>query len=561
MIAARYDEYRRRFDSITLRARPRFEGRDWRMFRHDTEERIDVYEETVAGAVADVTELLGSGAHDRATWAAARTAYEKIAQTRPDAELAATYFSSVTRRMFDTAGVDEEIEFFGFGQPPRADDTSVWLHSFELPADPADLVRRLLLDRRFQAIWRDLHRDVELGAEVVRNGLRAAGIVKGTVEILLPTFYRGKSAYVVSRVVAGSRVMPLVAAIHHNRRGLHVGAILVDSDDVSVLFSYAHSEFVVRAPNPSGIVEFIRSLIPHRRPAELYTAIGFRKHGKTELYRDVADHVARTRDRFMHAPGIPGLVMIVFSLDDFDMVFKVIRDHFPPQKKVTPLEVRAKYSIVSRHDRAGRLIDAQEFRGLTFPKERFNPGLLEELTASAAKSVSVVGETVFFERVYVERRVTPLDLFLRNSDTAEAEGAIVDYGTAIKNMAASNIFPGDMLIKNFGVTRQGRVVFYDYDELSLLTECKFRRIPVSTHPDDEMSATPWFGVGDDDIFPEEFRNFLGVAPELRSVFEEHHSDLFGINFWMGLQERISDGEMIEVFPYRRQVALHQPGSV
>jgi isocitrate dehydrogenase kinase/phosphatase len=112
-----------------------------------------------------------------------------------------------------------------------------------------------------------------------------------------------------------------------------------------------------------------------------------------------------------------------------------------------------------------------------------------------------------------------------------------------------------MLLKNFGVTRSGRVVFYDYDELSKVTECNFRELPETQDPADEMSADPWFGVGEHDVFPEEFRNFLGVRGELRDVLELHHSDLFGVRFWQRVQERIRSGEVIEIFPYKRSRRL------
>jgi len=505
--------------------------------------------------------MLGSGLLDHETWVEAKGHYVRSMEFRRDPELGATFFNSVTRRVFDTIGVDEDIEFAGgklaLSPVGPSGDDQAWLVSIPLPEDPAELIRGLLRDRRFQATWRDLHGDVRLGADALRDALEAGGIRHGSVDVLVPTFYRGQGAYVLARISDGGEPIPLVLAIQHARRGLYLGAVLTDPDDVSVLFSYTHSEFAVRVPDPGGMVRFIRTLIPHRRPAEIYTALGFRKHGKTELYRDLAEYIEQTTGQFTYAPGIRGLVMIVFALDGFDMVFKVIRDHFPPQKTVTPAEVREKYAIVSRHDRAGRLIDAQEFRGLTFPLSRFAPDLLAELVDAAGRTVTASSGVVRFERVYVERRVVPLDVFIREHDQQEAAAAIIDYGTAIKNLAATNIFPGDMLIKNFGVTRQGRVVFYDYDELSLLSDCKFRAMPVSFHPDDDLAETPWFGVGKGDVFPEEFSHFLGVSPELRRAFEERHGDLYDVTFWQRIQDRIRGGETIEIFPYRRQVALHR----
>jgi len=553
-IHERFVEYRRRFDSITLRARPRFEGRDWRAFERDIVERIDVYESTVAAALAEVRTDLGNAAHERHLWNDAREVFARLITTRDDPQLAATYFNSVTRRVFATTGVDAAIEFLGEPAMPPPGEGGL-IEQIELTGGPDAVIDTLVRHRRFQATWADRHRDITAGGAALGRALAEHGITGGVVEVLVPTFYRGHGAYVVGRVCAGDRVLPLALAIHHDRTGLYLGAVLTSSDDLSVLFSYTHREFMVRTPDPGAMIAFISSLVPHRRVSELYTAIGLRKHGKTELFRDLWSHVTTTPDHFVRAPGIPGLVMIVFTLDQYDMVFKVIRDHFPPQKSVTPPEVREKYAIVSRHDRAGRLIDAQEFRGLSFPADRFDEALLDELLTEAARTVQLVGTEVRIDRAYIERQVVPLDVFLRDAAPDAAAGAIVEYGTAIKNLAATNVFPGDMLIKNFGVTRRGRVVFYDYDELSLLTDCNFRKLPVAEHPHDEMAETPWFGVGGGDIFPEEFRSFLGVGPELRAVFEDRHGDLYDVDFWHRVQERIRRGETIEVFPYRRSAAL------
>jgi len=246
---------------------------------------------------------------------------------------------------------------------------------------------------------------------------------------------------------------------------------------------------------------------------------------------------------------------VVFTLPGFDVVFKIIRDRFPFPKQTTRRQIMAKYRLVFRHDRAGRLVDAQEFEQLRFDRDRFSDALLAELEAEATRAVSIDHESVTLHHVYVERRVIPLDIYVREANPVKARAAIVDYGRAIKNLAATNIFPGDMLLKNFGMTRTGRVVFYDYDEITELTRCKFREMPDTDDPNDEMSATPWFGVGDDDVFPEEFTRFLGLREELRDVFDYHHSDLFGVRFWQRTQERVKSGETIEVFPYERHRRL------
>ncbi len=550
-------DYRRGFDAITSRARDRFEGRDWRALLRDSVARIDLYEKTVTEALAEVDGLLGDRLADRSIWHRARREYRTLIATRPDIEIAETYFNSVTRRVFDTVGVDAEIEFVT-SEPIRAAlPASDWLVRYDLPESTERLLRDVLRDRRFHASWWDLHGDIARAAEVIDAALRERGMSTppDRVEVLDPTFFRGHGAYVVAQVRTGSTVLPLVIAIQHRRRGMSLGAVLTSEEDVSILFSYTRAAFVVRVPDPAAMVRFLRTLLPQRRVAELYSALGFGKHAKTELFRDLMSYIASSDDRFEYAPGMPGLVMIVFTLPGYDVVFKVIRDRFPPQKQTTPDEVRSKYRIVSRHDRAGRLIDAQEFEHLRFRVDRFDPDLLAELVTAASRNVTIEDDEVTINRAYIERRVTPLDVFLRTAGPEEARAAMVEYGTAIKNLAASNIFPGDLLIKNFGLTGRGRVVFYDYDELVLLTECNFRTMPVSDDPYDDMADTPWFGVGEHDVFPEEFRNFLGVAPDLRREFETAHGDIFDAGFWQRIQDRIGSGETIEIHPYSRNRAL------
>jgi isocitrate dehydrogenase kinase/phosphatase len=260
-------------------------------------------------------------------------------------------------------------------------------------------------------------------------------------------------------------------------------------------------------------------------------------------------------DLFVYAPGTRGLVMIVFTLPGYEVVFKVVRDRFPPQKSVTPRQVAERYQFVARHDRAGRLVEAQRFERMALPLTRFDRPLLEELTSEASRTVVITGDEVLFTTVYVERRVTPLDMFIRDADPDQAARGIIDYGTTIKNLAASNIFPGDMLLKNFGVTNRGRVVFYDYDELRELTDCHFRAFPEQSDPTDEMSVTPNYGVGPNDVFPEELPRFLGLSAELWDVLEGRHADLFRPDFWIRVQQRIRSGETIEILPYKETRSL------
>ncbi|MDJ0923932.1 MAG: bifunctional isocitrate dehydrogenase kinase/phosphatase [Acidimicrobiia bacterium] len=549
-----FDEYCVRFADLTAEAPRRFAERDWHGLQEASAQRLDLYNVLVDQAVEELNAALGEEAADHGSWETGRDAYDATVATRPAAEVGRTFFSSVTRRVLKTEGTDPTVEFTDDpSSVPSGEPALVDLES----ETREDGLRKLLESYDWGVPWQNLERDVRLAALEIERRLALHGEQASvhSVSAYNKPFYRGRAAYVVGALVAGATTLPLAVAVHHTSRGLIVGAVLVEPDDISVLFSYTRSSFMVETSHPGELVNYLGRLMPHRKPAELFTTVGFNKHGKTERYRDLRRFIDESGERFEYARGIRGMVMIVFTLPGYDAVFKVIRDRFPYPKQTTRRQVMAKYRLVFRHDRAGRLIDAHEFEHMRFDRARFNEELLEELVGDAARSVSVDQDIVTLHHVYVERKVIPLDIYLRESNPVKATAAMIDYGRAIKNLALTDIFPGDMLLKNFGVTRSGRVVFYDYDELTRVTDCKFREIPQTNDHTDEMSADPWFGVGEGDVFPEEFRNFLGVRGELREVLEQHHGDLFGVRFWRRVQERIHSGEVIEIFPYKRSRRL------
>lgn len=419
----------------------------------------------------------------------------------------------------------------------------------------AALLTRILTDLDFAVPYEDIERDAGLAGEVIDRHVTAASI--SHCEIVRSVFYRNKGAYIIGRLWVAGRIVPLVLALLNSPQGIAVDAVLLTEDDISIIFSFARSYFHVEVEQPRQMIEFLRSIMPLKPVAELYTSLGYNKHGKTELYRDLLRHIAQSDDLFEVARGERGMVMAVFTLPSFDVVFKIIKDRFSEPKTTTRQDVLNRYQLVFRHDRAGRLIDAQEFEHLKFDRARFAPELLEELLHVAAQSVTVEGENVIIKHLYTERRTIPLNLYLKEAPEAARRAAVIDYGYTIKDLAAANIFPGDILLKNFGVTRHGRVVFYDYDELCLVTDCQFREMPDARDDDDEFSAEPWFFVGESDVFPAEFRTFLGLPQPLRQIFAERHAELFGVEFWQQLQRRHRAGEVIDIFPYR--VSRRLPG--
>ncbi len=549
-----YDNYRTRFSAVTARARSRFESRDWRGAQADTTDRLRLYRESLDPLVEQIRSLLREKVYDKLIWASMKAVYSGWIESRGDWELAETYFNSVTRRIFTTVGVDHQIEFVDtdYETPPSYSSQPVY-HTYDRPDSNVQLIGRILEEFRFETPYVDLRRDAEEACEALEIHLHNLGALRVVerAEIVKSVFYRAKGAYLVGRLFSGSHMVPFVMALLNTPEGVIVDALLLSETDLSILFSFAHSYFHVEVERPYDLVRFLSSLIPRKRIAELYISIGFNKHGKTVLYRDLLHHLAYSDNNFEVTRGARGMVMIVFTMPSFPLVFKVIRDRFAQPKETTRRAVMGKYRLVFQHDRAGRLADAQEFEHLQFDRRRFSEELLDELQREASHTVSVDADHVIIQHAYVERRMIPLDIYVREASTSAAEAAVIDYGRAIRDLAASNIFPGDLLLKNFGVSRHGRVIFYDYDELCLVTDCHFRKMPKARRLEDEMSAEPWFSVHENDIFPEEFPTFLGLSGSVREAFMKHHAELFEMGFWRDIQNRLKEGELISVFPYGR----------
>ena len=547
-----FDEYQTRFRAITRRAIERFENRDWDGIRQDTVKRLGLQPLAVGETFEALQDQIGEKISDRELWPAMKEAYSLAILGRNDFEVAQTFFNSLTRRVFPHVGVDPSIDFISddFPLPYRGWEMAS-TRLYAVRQVDSGVVRRVLEDAAFRVAFSDLHGDATLAADRLRRDIVLAfGSEKiEALDILRPVFIRNKAAYIIGRVRRGERILPLVIAILNRPGGLRVDAVLTSEEDVSIAFSFARWYFHADIASPRQVIGFMHSILPRKRIGELYLSLGYNKHGKTEFYRDLMKDIDASQERFVVAPGQPGLVMSVFTLPSFPFVFKVIKDFFPPSKQVTRKEVIQKYRDVMLHDRVGRLVDFQEFEHLTFRQERFSEELLEELLRVASQTVSLEGGEVVIRHLYIGRRVTPLDIFVNEASPEESRAAVVDWGVTIKDLAAANVFAGDMLLKNFGVTRHNRVVFYDYDEICALSACRFRKIPPPRDDFEAMAPEPWFSVADEDVFPEEMKSFLGLRGELEGVFMEHHSDLFEAEYWRRTQERIDQGEIIDIYPY------------
>jgi len=470
-IAEHFRSYNEEFGRITRRAALNFLAEDWQTAQTDAVTRIELYDLRVTRCVGALAGELRERRTDVPLWSDIKRAYEMLVARRPDSDFYRTFFNSVSRELFGTVGVNPEVEF------------------------------------------------------CATNVGRASGAVPLRV-------YRvgGSLPAAVREIIGDSSITPLVIAFTNSANGVLVDAVMLSRADVGSLFGYARSYFHVDLPVVSAAITLLRSFMPRKPIDELYTVLGRAKQGKTERYFALQRHMSTSIDSFVHAPGERGLVMIVFTLPSHDLVFKVIRDHFGAPKTCTRADVMERYQFVFRHDRAGRLVDAQEFKRLRLPLARFMPALADELLRDASLSCRIEGDDLIVEHCYIER-LRPLNLFLREAEPAAAEAAIVDYGNALRDLALSNVFPGDLLLKNFGVTSHRRVIFYDYDELCLVTDCVFRDLPTPTCEEEETSAEPWFHCGPRDVFPEQWLPFLAIPSALRDVFLKHHADLLTAAWW------------------------------
>ena len=552
-----FESYFAEFQNITLAARSRFERADWLGMHQASTERIDLYKKKT-GEITRYVELI-AGIHqtDYPFWRAVKGFYASLIEGHSNFEIAETFYNSVYCSVFEHRLIRDEhaFVFSTQGDMPKSDMTRVY-RAYPWTGSASTTFEPLLKDYEFAIPYEDLARDlrsIEDHAMQFLGPRFALQPGETEVQVLEHHFFRNKCAYIVGRFVSGDDSMPFVIPLLHSEdHKIYVDAILFGSDRVSVIFSFTRTYFMVDASVPSKYVRFLQHLMPAKPISEIYSSMGYNKHGKTYYYRCATRHMQTTTDQFVIAPGIKGMVMCVFTLPSYDFVFKIIKDRFTPPKDMTREQVKAKYRFVKRSDRAGRMADTQEFNQLVLDRSRFSEELIKELYEVAPSIVHEKGPALIIEHVYVERRMTPLNLYLKDANDDQIWAVMDEYGNAIKQLAAANIFPGDMLLKNFGVTRHGRVVFYDYDEIVPLLDCNFRTIPAPRSEAEELSSKPWYTVGPNDIFPEEFRLFFSGNQRARKIFDQIHSDLYEAQFWQNLQDRIRSGYVEDFFPYRRK---------
>lgn len=554
-----FDKHYRLFQAVSAGAKARFESADWHAAQQATRERIRFYDERVNECVARLHDELAAESLSEDVWQQAKLLYIGMLVNHRQPELAETFFNSVICKILHR---DYFHNDFIFVRPAVSteyieSDPPVWRSYYPAEDGLGRALMRLVLDFGWQRPFADLVRDVQYAVEATRRhvgGEWPQVEANFQLQVLSSAFYRNKAAYIIGRAVNGSTEYPFAIPVLHDADGrLYLDTVLLDVRRIGMLFSLNRAYFMVDMPVPSAYVTFLRAMMPFKSRAELYTMLGLQKQGKTVFYRDLMQHLRHSLDHFIEAPGIRGLVMLVFTLPSFPYVFKIIKDVILPPKEVTKDLVRAKYLLVKQHDRVGRMADTLEFSNVALPRARFSEALLNEMRSLAPSVVEIEGDTVIIKHLYIERRMEPLNLYLNRATPEQLEHAVREYGDAIRELATANIFPGDMLFKNFGITRFGRVVFYDYDEIEYMTDCNFREIPEAPTPELEMSAEPWYSIARNDVFPEEFARFLLGPTEIRRVFLKYHADLLRPEFWRERQARIRAGHVEDFYPYPEEI--------
>ena len=581
-----FNRHYRLFRTESSRAKHRFETADWHGQQRAQRERIEFYDLRVKECSKRLEREFKAGEQGMDIWQQIKLHYIGLLVNHHQPELAETFFNSATTKILHRSYFQNDFIFVRpavsteYIENDESEKRPTYRSYYPGEESMAEVLVRLAQDFDLHVGFEDLPRDAAWVAERMAARLGDVKLrANFQIQVLTGLFFRNKGCYIVGKLINGFNELAFALPVLHGQSGkLVIDALLLGEDDLLVLFSFARAYFMVDMEIPSAYVQFLRSMMPRKPRNEIYNALGLAKQGKTLFYRDFLHHQRHSTDQFRIAPGIKGMVMLVFDLPSFPYVFKVIKDYYPPQKETTREQIKGKYLLVKQHDRVGRMADTLEYSEVAFPRARFSDALIAEIEKFAPSQLEISDRDgdgqmeVIIKHMYIERRMIPLNIYLQEAfdaggadpantspaavhARAQIERGVVEYGNAIKDLVAANIFPGDMLWKNFGITRNGKVVFYDYDEIEYITQCKFRKVPEPRTQEDEMSGEIWYSVGPKDVFPETFAPFLLGNPAVREVFMKHHADLLEAAFWQSHQARIAAGYVHDVFPYDREKRL------
>lgn len=564
LINKEFYSYQSEFFRITGRAKKRFEKREWKEGLEDAVERLNLYNKVLDRISPQIRKILGKKSFNRSFWIRIKNEYSKLISGKPTEDIAETFFNSVTRKILKTVGIDRDVEFFYLAPKPQLRSLSPkYLKVYSQERDTKDLIKKIIDDHEFDTKYDNLERDIELVANEIDLQLRLliSGGKSYRIEIIKPCFFRNKAAYIVGRIVIDSQYFPIVLPLYNDESGVYIDSVLMQELDVSKVFGFAFSYFQVDVQTPVELVEFLRTILPHKPVSDLFNSIGNYKHGKTEFYRNLHRFIHVSEEKYIIAPGEEGAVMMVFTLPDYDYVFKVIKDrpcflrsNNVTNKNINKAQVMDRYNFVCNRDRAGRLVDTQEFENVRFKCKRYSENLLYEFKVAGKENILIKNDYVIVNHMYIQRKVTPLPIYFVEEVSPELIGQVViDFGYFLKDLAATGLFPSDLFNTwNYGVTSKNRVVLYDYDDVLPLESIKFQNKPVPRNDYEELlPEEDWILAEPTDFFMDEMHTFLGIPYQYMDLFNTKHKDLFSIEFWNNVKERVLRGEIFDLIPYDR----------
>ena len=464
-----------------------------------------------------------------------------------------------------TQGINRQVEFFSRGTRRKIQYKSKPIfRTYKVTSTIEATVREILQDYRFQTPFENLNQDTSFIAHeidlylwpIIGNSKTEA------IDMVKAPFFRNKVAYLVGRIHAKNQIIPLVLPLYNGNKGIYVDAVLFRNRQLSIIFGFAHTCFHVEIEHHDELIEFLKTILPNKRIDELYFMIGLTKHGKTEFYRDLHRYIHVSKEKFVIAKGLEGSIMTGFTLPHFNFVFKVIKD-YPcylrssniTTKRVSREHVIHCYQCVCNRDRVGRMVDTQEFENMKFKRKRFSSKLLHEFKIAAKDTVTINDDYVIIKHLYLQRKVIPLPLYLEiERDPEVIREVIIDYGYFLQEIAAVGVFPADLFnIWNCGVTSRRRIVLFDYDDIESLLDINFREKPLPHNQIDELIPDEDRIVAySNDFFMDEMKTFMGIPKSLQGVFNQIHGDLFKVDFWHKMQQRVRRGDILDIIPYDRE---------
>ncbi|MCF8259112.1 MAG: bifunctional isocitrate dehydrogenase kinase/phosphatase, partial [Flavobacteriales bacterium] len=319
-----FEVYHTAFKALTRQAGKVFAQREWTAIPGLINSRQGLYGSSIEEAASVLSAIVGDSIRDRSTWVGLKREFAQVIGHRHDVSIVHSFYNSVLRLMFSQEGIDPDIEFIDHGRRLVASSmpTQPVYERFHPGPDQLEaLWARILRSYNFGFRFQDFDRDVERIARVVREKVvekfgRQEEVDQ--LDMVRSVFYRNKGAYLVGKISKGNLHIPIVLPLLHHEDGVVVDGVLLSKDEIAVIFSFSRSYFFVESESPVDLIHFLRPLMSHKNPSELYASIGYDRHAKTVLFKEIYQHLERSDDQFVIAPGTKGMVMVVITLPTFN---------------------------------------------------------------------------------------------------------------------------------------------------------------------------------------------------------------------------------------------------